>query len=135
MSKFNFKESPLFHWVSSIAGYVIHETDTEIDNQVAADIKEAIENSINYDGNLADLVSESLDIALWALNKLPKFANSFIDELVFSVVSSSLQGILGGNGQKREETDGIIKRLIAGRKEEGKGRWGRRAEKAAENQD
>lgn len=101
MKKFDFQNTPLPDYISSLVGFTIKETDTTIDEEILNHIKVAIQNAEDYDGDLEDLLDKTFDVIRWALNLIPALEKSKLDDILINVAEYFTDAIIKRSGNKK----------------------------------
>lgn len=115
--KFNFKESPLYPMIIAVAGNIFKLTETQKDEEVAEEMKIAIEEALNYEGDITDGIKKVFDAVEWAIDLNPKLKGAAWIDVLFGLLESILIASFGRKKAKVHPLMEIIKAKIKANKE------------------
>lgn len=95
---FDIKTTPILPFVSHLFGYIIDETKTDVDNEIVAELKKAIDEAEGYEGDIEDLIEELFDVIEWGFDEIPAFRNTVVDDIALPFIEDFLKGIISGGG-------------------------------------
>lgn len=112
MSKFNFKLSPLYPALIAMAGITLKMTETEKDEEVLTEMKEAIDQALNYDGDLEDTIKKVFEAVNWAIDLNPKLQGAMWIDLIMKLLENLLVALLGKKKAKMHPLMTMIKAKV-----------------------
>lgn len=95
---FDIKNTPILPFISNLAGFITKETSTDVDNNILEDIKAALEQASEYEGDLSDIIKEAFDVVEWATETFPVFQKTVADDILVPIVEDAVLGLITGDG-------------------------------------
>lgn len=110
--KFDLKSTPIYIAIIAMVALILRLIPSDKDEEVLEEIKEAIEKSLTYEGDIVDIIQAFFDAIEWAVDQNPNLAGKAWIDIVFGLLESLLIAALGNRKAKIHPLMTIIKAKI-----------------------